>query len=185
LQSFYGKAVRGNPGGSLFVLSKSTDFPLTEKIIDLLDAKFAEPEFQDCFWLDVQLHPGNKLEIILDSDTGISFNTCRQISRYLESYLDEEGWLGEKYTLEVGSPGVDRPLERQRQYPKHIGRKLEVKMKDGSTYTGKLVAVSDSTITLEYQERRKEGKKRITEVHRPELALAEVARAKVKISFSK
>jgi ribosome maturation factor RimP len=156
---------------------------VTEKIIDLLDAKFAEPEFQDCFWLDVQLHPGNKLEVTLDSDTGISFDTCRQISRYLESYLDEEGWLGEKYTLEVSSPGVDRPLEQQRQYPKHIGRKLEVKMKDGSKYEGTLTEVSDTTIILEYKERRKEGKKRVTETHRPELALAEIERAKVKISF--
>jgi ribosome maturation factor RimP len=158
---------------------------VTEKIIDLLDAKFTEAEFANCFWLDVQLHPGNKLEVILDSDTGISFDTCRQISRYLEGFIDEEGWLGEKYTLEVSSPGVDRPLERQRQYPKHIGRKLEVKMQDGSKYEGTLTEVTDSTITLEYKERRKEGKKRVTEIHRPELLLTEVERARVKISFKK
>jgi ribosome maturation factor RimP len=154
-----------------------------EKIIDLLDEKFAEPGFSDCFWLDVRLLPNNKLEVIIDSDTGVTFSTCQQLSRYLESYIDEEGWLGEKYVLEVSSPGVDRPLQLLRQYPKHIGRKLEVKMKDGSRHEGKLVAIEGENIRLETKERRKEGKRKVTETVRTDLPFAGIEKALVKISF--
>lgn len=150
-----------------------------------MEQKLAEPDFQDCFWLDVQLYPNNKLEVILDSDTGISFDTCRRISRHLEATIDEESWLGPKYTLEVSSPGVDRPLKLQRQYPKHIGRKLAVKMEDGSKYEGRLTTVDDATITLTYKERRKEGKKKVTEEIVTQLVLTDIAEAKVKISFNK
>ena len=74
---------------------------LEEKIVELLEEKFKEEEFTDCFLIDIKLHKHNKLDIFLDSDTGITFRKCQRISRYLESFIDEEGWLGEKYVLEV------------------------------------------------------------------------------------
>ena len=156
---------------------------MEEKIIDLLEEKFTDPEFSDCFWLEVKLLPNKKLEVIIDCDTGVTFATCRQISRYLESFIDEEQWLGEKYTLEVSSPGTDRPLERPRQYPKHIGRKLEVKTNGGEQYEGRLTEVSDDDICLEYKVRRKEGKRKVTETVQTRVPFAEIAQAKVKISF--
>lgn len=158
---------------------------MEEKIIDLLDEKFAEPEYADCFWLDVKLHANKKLEVIIDSDEGVTFENCQSISRYLESYIDEEGWLGEKYVLEVSSPGVDRPLQRARQYPKHIGRKLEVKTNAGEQHEGKLVVVEEHAIVLESKLRRKEGKRKVTETVRTELPFSDIEKALVKISFSK
>lgn len=64
---------------------------IENKIIDLLDQKFKEEDFLDCFLVDLQLHANQKLEVFLDSDTGITFEKCQKISRYLEQYLDEEG----------------------------------------------------------------------------------------------
>ena len=154
-----------------------------EKIIDLLEDKFEEEEFKECFWLDVKLLPNKKLEVILDSDSGINFDTCRQISRYLESHIDTEGWLGEKYVLEVSSPGVDRPLQQQRQYPKHLGRKLEVKLKDGAKHEGKLAQLTEQGIVLEAKVRRKEGKRKVTEVVQTPIAFDDIDKAIVKISF--
>ncbi|MCB0635786.1 MAG: ribosome maturation factor [Lewinella sp.] len=156
---------------------------MEEKIIDLLDEKFAEPEFEDCFWLDVKLHQNKKLEVIIDSDTGVTFSTCQQISRYLEGFIDEAGWLGEKYVLEVSSPGVDRPLQQLRQYPKNIGRKLEVKMKDGTRHEGKLVEVAGEIVSLEAKVRRKDGKRKVTETVRTDLPFGDIDNALVKISF--
>ncbi|MEM9824423.1 MAG: hypothetical protein AAF985_25280, partial [Bacteroidota bacterium] len=120
-----------------------------KKIEALLAEKFQEEEFTDCFLVDLHLSASNKLEIFVDSDSGITFKKCQQISRFLEKPIDEEGWLGEKYTLEVSSPGISRPLKFQRQYPKNIGRKLEVKLLEGGTKTGKLTKVEASQIILE------------------------------------
>ena len=130
------------------------------KIYDLLEEKFEEEEFTDCFLIELKLHANNKLEVFIDSDTGITFDRCRKISRYLETYLDESGWLGERYTLEVSSPGVGRPLQLLRQYPKHIGRKLKVKLKDGSELEGTLTEVSEEQISLERRVVERQGKKK-------------------------
>ena len=158
---------------------------MEEKIIDLLEEKFTDPEFANCFWLDVKLLPNKKLEVIIDCDTGVTFDTCRKISRYLESFIDEEQWLGEKYTLEVSSPGTDRPLQRPRQYTKHVGRKLEVKTNEGETYEGRLTEKTDEAITLTYKVRRKEGKRKVTEEVQTTINFADIKQAKVKISFNK
>lgn len=133
---------------------------MEEKIHDLLEKKFAEEEFADCFLIELKLHANNKLEIFIDCDTGITFERCQKISRYLEAYLDEYGWLGERYTLEVSSPGVSRPLKFPRQYPKHTGRKLKVKLNDGTEREGTLVAVEEERIQLEEKIVERQGKRK-------------------------
>lgn len=152
------------------------------KIKDLLEQKFQEEDFSNCFLVDLN-QTGNKLEVFIDSDTGINFNTCRKISRYLESFIDEEGWLGEKYTLDVSSPGATRPLKLARQYPKHVGRKLEVKTTEGTKHEGILITVDDNSITLSAKVRVKEGKKKRTEVVETQILFSQIEKAKVKISF--
>ena len=152
------------------------------KITDLLEQKFKEEEFNDCFLVDLKLN-NTKLEVYIDSDTGISFDTCRRISRYLEAYLDEEGWLGEKYTLEVSSPGATRPLTMKRQYPKHVGRKLEVSTLDDNKKEGTLIKVDEDSITLSAKVRIKEGKRKKTEVVESEIPFDQIVKAKIKISF--
>ena len=129
--------------------------------------------------------PNQKLEVIIDRDEGVTFEICRKLSRYLESHIEEEALLGPKYTIEVSSPGVDRPLQRPRQYPKHIGRKLEVKTQAGDKLEGRLEEVTATGIVLYYKERRKEGKRKVTEEFHTPIAFQDIAQAKVKISFNK
>ncbi len=154
-----------------------------EKIIDLLEGKLLDPEFADCFWLDVTLSKDNKLDIIIDCDSGVTFETCRQISRYLEGFIDEAGWLGETYTLEVSSPGADRPLQLPRQYKKHVGRTLEVTLASGETLEGTLEEATDEHIALAYKVSRKEGNKKVTEDVRTTHLFGDIKTAIVKISF--
>lgn len=131
-----------------------------DRIAQLLDAKYAADEaFADCFTVEIELRAGPKLNVFIDSDSGFSFEKCHKISRYLESYLDAEGWLGEKYVLEVSSPGLNRPLKFQRQYRNNIGRQLAVTLTDGSQRTGTLTAADHNQITLHETVREKEGKK--------------------------
>jgi len=154
-----------------------------DKITTLLEEKFREDAFSDCFLVDLKLHAHNKLDVFIDSDFGISFEQCQKISRYLEEYLDEEQWLGEKYVLEVSSPGISRPLTMKRQYPRNVGRKVEVKLKDGDKRSGTLKEVEDNHIVLEEKVRRKEGKRKKTEVVETEIDFNSIKETKVKVSF--
>ncbi len=158
---------------------------IEQKIIDLLDQKFKEEDFLDCFLVDLQLNASQKLEVFLDSDKGITFEKCQKISRYLEQYLDEEGWLGPKYTLEVSSPGISRPLKKIRQYHKNIGRKVEVKTKDGEKRTGTLTSITEENITLEEKVRIKEGKRKQTKLIETVIPFDNIEKTVVQISFKK
>lgn len=156
-----------------------------EKIKTLLEKLFEnDEEFQHCFLVDMHLGINKKLEVFVDSDTGIKFSECQKISRYLEGFIDEEGWLGEKYVLEVSSPGIDKPLQLARQYPKNVGRRMKVTYGESINTEGKLVEVSEEGIILEDKVREKEGKKKVTKTVRTEIPFSDIRKAVVKISFN-
>ena len=157
---------------------------IEHKVEILVLDKFKEEAWDDCFIVDINHHGGNKLDVFIDSDSGISFDKCRKVSRHIEAVLDEELWLGEKYTLEVSSPGIGRPLQLKRQYLKNIGRGLKVKFAVGEgKEEGKLIAVTDEHITIERLEVRKEGKKKIKEMLSIDIPYDKIREATVQISF--
>lgn len=128
-----------------------------EKLGELLADKFKEQDYQDCFLVDISISKSARVQVFVDCESGLNLATCGKLSRYLEKWLDESLVLGEKYTLEVSSPGVERPLIK-RQYPKNIGRKIRVKKKDGEVIEGKLEAVNEKGIIVEVQLSKKEIK---------------------------
>ena len=156
---------------------------MEERIKVLLEEKFQEAGFQDCFLIDMRLSVAKKLEIFIDADSGLTINQCAKINRYLQSYIDEAGWLGEKYTLDVSSPGVGSPLKVIRQYHKNIGRTVEVKYKEGGKQKGILTVVNDKAITVESKERVKEGKKKKTITISTVIAFEKIKETRVKVSF--
>lgn len=156
---------------------------MEERITDLLAQLFSTDEFSDCFLVEVK-QSGKKLEVFVDSDDKMDFDKCREISRFLEKeYLDVDQPMGETYTLDVGSPGVGRPLLFYRQYPKNVGRNLEITTTEGETYTGKLTKVAPNEVTLEAKIRRKEGKRTQTTVEEISIAFDAIKKSIVKISF--
>jgi len=158
-------------------------FFIEEKLKQLLATKFQEEDFQDCFLVDFELPTPTRLEVFIDSDSGITFQKCRKISRYLEAVIEEENWFGEKYTLDVSSPGLSRPLKLKRQYYKNMGRKLDVTTTDGRKLKGKLVKVEEGSITLEEKVRVKEGKKKVSKEVQTELPFEDIKKTLVVISF--
>ena len=158
---------------------------ITEQIRDLLEAKFQEEAFSDCFIVEIKFNPtNNKLQAYVDSDSGMTFRKCQQLSRYLESYIDEEAWLGERYVLEVSSPGVDRPLLIPRQYINNIGRRFEVAVNiDDKLRKGTLIKADQEAICLTFEQTRKQGKKKIKEQVELEIPYEQIVSAIVKISF--
>ncbi len=155
------------------------------KIEALVLEKFEEEGWKDCFIVEIKHDSTNKLSVFIDSDSSMSFDKCRKVSRHIEAVLDEELWMGEKYTLEVSSPGVGRPLKLPRQYVKNIGRNLAIRLTDDKKDEGELKSVEENGITIEKQVVIKEGKKKRKEMVSVAIAFEEIAEAKVKISFKK
>jgi ribosome maturation factor RimP len=156
---------------------------IEEKIVDLLTEKFQEEGFQDCFLVEIKLSQHNKVEVFLECDSGLTFRKCQKISRYLESFIDEEQWLGEKYTLDVSSPGIGKPLKMNRQYRINIGRRVEVFLLEGKPQTGKLIEVDNDSITIEYEITVKEGKKKRKEMTQQNILFENIKKTVVKVSF--
>jgi ribosome maturation factor RimP len=157
---------------------------LTERIDQLLAEKYATDEvFADCFTVEIELKPNHQLSIFADSDSGMTFEKCRVLSRYLEQYLDTNGWLGEKYVLEVSSPGIGRPLKFLRQYQKNIGRTLEITLTDKSIHSGILKSADENQVVLEQTVVEKiEKKKQERQVETP-IPFEQINKAIVKIVF--
>jgi len=168
-----------------------------QKITELLEEKFQEEEYKDCYVIDVELYH-TKLKVFIDCDNSLSLGKCQRISRFLESHLDEQLWLGEKYLLEVSSPGIDRPLKFLRQYKKNLGRTAEVHLKtremegeeqeekkEAEVKTGKLVSVKEDRISIEAKVRKKVGKKKKTIMEMTTIPFEDIEKTIIKISFKK
>lgn len=157
---------------------------LTERIDQLLAEKYATDEaFADCFTVEIEFKPNQQLLIFVDSDSGMTFEKCRQLSRYLEQHIDANGWLGEKYVLEVSSPGIGRPLKFLRQYQRNLGRTLEITLTDKSIQSGILKAADENQVVLEQTVVEKiEKKKQERQVETP-VPFAQIDKAIVKIVF--
>ena len=156
---------------------------IEEQIKEWLLTKFEEPEYSDCFLIELSISPAKLVDIIIDADEGVKFEQCQRISRHIENLIDTEGVLGEEYTLEVGSPGISRPLKLARQYPRNVGRTLEVVDTEGVKTTGVMIAVDAEKITLEYEDVRKEGKKKIKETVKRDIPFEKIKSALVQVSF--
>ena len=155
---------------------------LENRIEELLLEKFKEAEYQDCFIIEIAITNKN-VEISLDADAGLEIGKCQRVSRHIEHWLDTEGVLGEEYTIEVSSPGVSRPLVYPRQYPKHVGRFLDVTNREGVLIEGELKAVDNQGITLEFETIRKEGKKKIKEMQQVVIPFDKIQTALVQVRF--
>lgn len=156
----------------------------TERIAQLLAEKYASDEmFTDCFTVEIELKPGNKLFIYADADSGLSLEKCQKLSRFVEHQLDENGWLGETYGIEVSSPGIERSLKFPRQYVKNIGRMLAVRRSDKTEIQATLKTADETQIVLTHIEVTRDGKKKIkTEVETP-IPYGDIEKAVVKLPF--
>lgn len=84
------------------------------------------------------------IEIFVDAEKNVDADNLAEISREINSKIEEQNIIQKAYRLDVSTPGVDRPLKFLKQFPKHINRNFEVKYKTGDetkTITGKLLSV--------------------------------------------
>lgn len=93
------------------------------------------------------------LRVFADSDTGITMDECADISRALSEYLDEVDFGKSEYTLEVSSPGLDRPLTTERDYRRFIGKTVQVRFRNekgnARKFTGAVKSVNTDGVVIE------------------------------------
>jgi ribosome maturation factor RimP len=115
----------------------------------------------DVFLVNIRIKPTNNFKVFLDADSGLSIEKCIKINRALYKIMEEKAMYPDgDFSLEVSSPGIDEPLKLLRQYKKNIGRNVEVILNDGTKKEGKLLEVTETTITL--QQLQGKGKKAVT-----------------------
>jgi ribosome maturation factor RimP len=89
------------------------------------------------------------LRIVVDSDHGVSLDDAADISREISAALDAGNALGDvPYTLEVSSPGVDRPLTEPRHWRRARGRLVRVKVTGEGAVEGRVLAADADGVTL-------------------------------------
>jgi ribosome maturation factor RimP len=92
------------------------------------------------------------LRVTVDREGGVDLDAISQASERLSRRLDIEDVAAGSYTLEVSSPGVERPLRQPRDFERHVGEKVKVKTTEpfeGSrTHTGTLTAADDEAIVV-------------------------------------
>ena len=96
-----------------------------------------------------------KIVVMVDGDNGITVEHCADLSRSLGETLETDPILDGPFTLEVGSPGVDYPLDSPRLYAKNIGRTIKVELADGSSLEGELLDATDAGIELAVVDKKK------------------------------
>jgi len=99
------------------------------------------------FVIDINFRGDNRkkiIEVFVDAEKNIDADNLAEISREINSVIEEKDIIQQAYRLDVSTPGVDRPLKFLKQFPKHINRNFEVTYKAGDearTITGKLLSV--------------------------------------------
>ena len=92
------------------------------------------------------------LRVVVDSDHGVSLDDAADVSREVSATLDATDVLGDvPYTLEVSSPGVDRPLTEPRHWRRAAGRLVRVKTGTAGTVQGRVVAADAEGVTLDVE----------------------------------
>jgi len=146
----------------------------------LIRSAFEEGRCGEYYIVDLVIAPNHHIGVFIDGDEGVSLDTCTQISRILESILDAEPTLGGIYELEVSSPGVSRPLKFLRQYLKHIGRTLKIKLVTYEQIEAVLTSIGTDSIQVEI---KPQDKKSLPVAK--EIPFEEIKEAYVTVQFGK
>lgn len=96
------------------------------------------------------------LRAYIDKPGGITIDDCELVSRALSDRLDEKNFIEESYILEVSSPGLGRPLRKEKDFVRSQGESVEVKLfralDKQKEFTGILKEWDKETVTLEFED---------------------------------
>ena len=128
------------------VKSVSEIAEVATKVAEQVGVEFVDVEFK------ISANP--QLTIYIDTEDGVDLITCEKYHRAIDEPLDEFDFtLGAAYTLNVSSPGLDRPLKTQRDFDRALGQMVEIKLyapeKGKKIFEGLLTDYDGNNITVE------------------------------------
>jgi len=104
-------------------------------------------------------HGGWVVRIYLDKEGGITLDDCSLISGEVEAVIEVNDIIGHSYTLEVSSPGLNRPLKREKDFIRSIGKRVKIKTKEAidgqKNFIGELLRYEGDTVILGIEGREK------------------------------
>ena len=96
------------------------------------------------------------LRAYIDKEGGITVDDCEVISRTLSDWLDEEDFIADSYTLEVSSPGLGRPLKKDKDFERSRGEEVEIRLYKPrgkqKEFAGVLKGYDKETVTIETED---------------------------------
>ncbi|MEW5746560.1 MAG: ribosome maturation factor RimP [Nitrospirota bacterium] len=126
--------------------------------IHTLAAQAAEDE--DLELVNIDLRGKGKsmlLRVVVDKESGVTISDCERMSRSLEALLDVEDPIKGSYTLEVSSPGLDRPLATQRDFERNIEKLARVvtaeKIDNQTFFVGRIIDVGEGWIRMRIEQK--------------------------------
>ena len=97
------------------------------------------------------------LRVYIEKEGGVSVNDCEAVHRPLSDALDQKDFISEAYILEVSSLGLGRPIKKDKDFNRNLGKEVEVslykKTEDIKELTGILKAWDKDTVTVETEEK--------------------------------
>lgn len=92
------------------------------------------------------------LRAYIDKEGGININDCELVSRAFSDLLDQDDFIEDAYILEVSSPGLGRPLKKEKDYIRSMGKELEIRtyraVDKQKEFYGILKAYDDNSVTI-------------------------------------
>lgn len=116
-------------------------------IVESLGCEIVEVEFK-------KKENGDNLTVFIDKVGGVTLDDCERVHNAIDAPLDElDPTNGKPYTLNVSSPGLDRPIKSDRDYERNIGQKIEINLyaaiEKKKRFCGKLVGFDENFVTVE------------------------------------
>ena len=121
--------------------------------LERLARRAAEPFGIEVAWVELKRHGGGTLfRVFIDQESGVGLQDCQNVSERLGVLLDVEDPIESSYTLEVSSPGLERPLWSRKDYQRFIGRLARIRTReplDGQRrFRGRLAGVEGDAVVL-------------------------------------
>jgi len=118
----------------------------TRPVVDDMGLELVEVQFrrQGGSWL---------LQLFIDREGGVTVDDCASLSRQVSAYLEVEDIIEHAYTLEVSSPGAERPLKKNEDFLRFSGRKARIKLRDPldgqRVFVGLLAGLKENMLLLD------------------------------------
>ena len=98
------------------------------------------------------------LRAYIDKEGGITVDDCEAVSRRMSDLLDEQDFIEESYIFEVSSPGLGRPLKKEKDYKRSVGKEVEIRtyraIEKEKEFYGILTSYDETTVTIEMEEHK-------------------------------